>query len=297
MLLFSKSHFIKDIAVALDGGESGYSETAQQMRQRMRDYATDASGKKAWVQVSYYSTTAKSFTTLIEGITPYPSQRVIYVDGSFDLFSSGHIEFLKAVVAEETARGKSTGWFSAENTHHRIAETGIDYAPLYLVLGLHSDYAVNTEKGANYPIMNIYERTLCTLQCKVHTSPPILFPPPKKLNPHPLLNSQYINALILNAPFTPAASYLHFLPAGRIAAIYHGPHATLENPEGEGNRDPYAAAKEMGLCILMVGHGYADVNAKSIVKRILENRALYEERQRKKGVKMVREKGMVESGH
>jgi ethanolamine-phosphate cytidylyltransferase len=32
---------------------------------------------------------------------------------------------------------------------------------------VHSDEAINDYKGINYPIMNIFERGLCVLQCKV----------------------------------------------------------------------------------------------------------------------------------
>jgi ethanolamine-phosphate cytidylyltransferase len=49
--------------------------------------------------------------------------------------------------------------------------------------------------------------------------------------------------------------------------------------------DPYAAPKEMGILQKISSHAFGDVNAGTIVQRIMKSRDLYEERQRKKGVK------------
>lgn len=53
--------------------------------------------------------------------------------------------------------------------------------------------------------------------------------------------------------------------------------------------DPYTAAKDMGLYKEIGQHDFADVNAEQIVQRIMKSRALYEERQRVKGVKGIGE--------
>jgi ethanolamine-phosphate cytidylyltransferase len=53
--------------------------------------------------------------------------------------------------------------------------------------------------------------------------------------------------------------------------------------------DPYAAAREMGLYNEIGRHDYAEVNAGTIVQRILRSRDMYEERQRVKGVKGIGE--------
>lgn len=49
--------------------------------------------------------------------------------------------------------------------------------------------------------------------------------------------------------------------------------------------DPYTAPKAMGIYHQMGEHAFSDVNAGQIVQRIMRSRDLYEERQRKKGVK------------
>lgn len=49
--------------------------------------------------------------------------------------------------------------------------------------------------------------------------------------------------------------------------------------------DPYTAPKELGIYQEIGQHTFQDVNAGTIVQRILKSRELYEERQRKKGQK------------
>lgn len=69
---------------------------------------------------------------------PKPTDRVVYVDGTFDLFHAGHIEFLR--------KAKEMGDF--------------------LLVGIHDDQTVNMVKGSNFPIMNLHERALSVLACK-----------------------------------------------------------------------------------------------------------------------------------
>jgi len=106
-------------------------------------------------------------TSVFEGKKPQKNQRIVYVDGGFDLFSSGHIEFLRCVYGIEESKAHEAGWYEPEACQRRIQEAGADYAPCYIVVGMHDDHVINKVKGMNYPIMNIIERGLCVLQCKV----------------------------------------------------------------------------------------------------------------------------------
>ncbi len=67
-----------------------------------------------------------------------PGDTAVYVDGGFDLFHVGHIEFL------------------------RVAKT----LGSYLIVGIHSDEDINAHKGANFPIMTLQERVLGVLSCR-----------------------------------------------------------------------------------------------------------------------------------
>lgn len=182
MLLCTKTHFIKDLDAVLDGYEGHGSDeerknTGAEMKERIAEYASDESGKAplievwAWLPkhpgrerrrsstssqspVHHRSTEKGVFAKRVEGQQPRLGQKVIYVDGGFDLFSSGHIEFLRKVVELEESEAKKAGWDK-------------DYSAVYVVAGVHDDEVINHWKGINYPIMNIFERGLCVLQCKV----------------------------------------------------------------------------------------------------------------------------------
>jgi ethanolamine-phosphate cytidylyltransferase len=213
MLLCTKSHFIQSLDKRLSGDEGPGGELERQkegeaMLQRIKDYATDESGKAPGCDVWYWhasrpaklrrtttsnannvtsnearpgvarSQTASStagpvkeekgkFHQLVHGKGVKPGQVVVYVDGGWDLFSSGHIEFLRKVTEIEETAALERGWYTESAKTDRISKTGSDYGPVFLIAGIHDDEVINHWKGINYPIMNIFERGLCVLQCKV----------------------------------------------------------------------------------------------------------------------------------
>jgi ethanolamine-phosphate cytidylyltransferase len=210
MLLCTKSHFIPSLEKRLSGDEGPGDEaerlkTGEEMLQRIKDYATDASGREPGCDVWYWhasrpvklrrTTTSNTvgaaqrpgttrqdstasalgpvkeekgkFHDLVKGKGVKPGQAVVYVDGGWDLFSSGHIEFLRLVTQTEEANAEQRGWYTEEAKKERIEKAGEDYGPVFLIAGIHDDEVINHWKGINYPIMNIFERGLCVLQCKV----------------------------------------------------------------------------------------------------------------------------------
>lgn len=181
MLLCTKNHFIRSLPDMLAGkeGPGDVDERVlrgKDMSQRIRDYATDQSGLNPGAKVFSWSASSGAkegtdsnqsgeFQILVEGKGPQPHQRIVYVDGGFDLFSSGHIEFLKQVVKTEEGVSQSNG------SHKAIAaERGVEKS-YYIIVGVHDDAVINSWKGVNYPIMNIFERGLCVLQCRVWPHP------------------------------------------------------------------------------------------------------------------------------
>lgn len=187
MLLCTKGHFVKSVKGTLSGKEgSGNEEERAQyalyLQERLKDYATDETGLQPGSQVWVWegSNAAKleasldesgSFDKLVSGKPPRPGQRIVYVDGGFDLFSSGHIEFLRQVLAIEESDGRQRGWYDQEQREQRVKTYGEDFGPAYVVAGVHDDDVINHWKGLNYPIMNIFERGLCVLQCRVSIHP------------------------------------------------------------------------------------------------------------------------------
>lgn len=188
------------------GGEEERKQTGEAMLQRIKDYATDESGLAPGCDVWYWhaskpaklrrTTTSNSthperpgaarqestasqlgsapvkeekgkFHHLVQGKGVRPGQNIVYVDGGWDLFSSGHIEFLRLVTQTEEVAAKERGWYTEEAKQKRIEESGEDYGPVFVVAGIHDDEVINHWKGINFPIMNVFERGLCVLQCKV----------------------------------------------------------------------------------------------------------------------------------
>lgn len=195
MLLCTRTHFIKSLTRML-GGDEGLGDvaerkkTGQEMMQRIRDYATDETGLQLGPEVWSWSASksakedhvveeAGTCSRMVEGKGPKPGQRIVYVDGGFDLFSSGHIEFLRQVMKAEEAIGQKAGWYDASAKHQRVIDHGEDFSPAYIIAGVHDDEVINRWKGVNYPIMNIFERGLCVLQCRVSSFP---FPIPLRLS-------------------------------------------------------------------------------------------------------------------
>jgi ethanolamine-phosphate cytidylyltransferase len=206
MLLCTKNHFIQSLEKTLageegPGDESERKATGESMQERIKAYATDSTGLAPGSDVWYWhaSRPAKvrrttqshrpsvsgrqessadhhqhpvkeekgTFARLVEGKGVKPGQSVVYVDGGWDLFSFGHIEFLRLVTQTEEDAAKERGWYTEEAKQERIERAGEDYGPVFVVAGIHDDDVINHWKGINYPIMNIFERGLCVLQCKV----------------------------------------------------------------------------------------------------------------------------------
>lgn len=292
MLLCTKDHHIRNLNEAIAGregrgGEEERKKRGAEMLKRIKEYAAAPNGKDEWVAVYDFIpkhrplerrmstakegedlTRAKShdhgkgiFDPMVPGLYPREGQRVAYVDGAFDLFSSGHIAFLELVTNLERKLGEQRGWFTDAARNKRIADAGFDYSPAYVVAGIHSDEVVNHWKGINYPIMNIFERGLCVTQC------------------------EYIHSIVFNAPFIPNKSFLSTLPCRLPDVVYHGPTSSM----GASLADPYADAKGLGMFVETEKHRFQDVDAEQIVRRILNKRTQYEERQRKKGSKAAGE--------
>jgi ethanolamine-phosphate cytidylyltransferase len=256
MLLCTRSHFIKSLTDELAGKSDGEPDEERikrgyEMLQRIKDYATDETGLQPGSQVWTWKSSkaakigseipdAGIFSKLVDGNGPKPGQRVVYVDGGFDLFSSGQIEFLRRV--NEAEKGEA-----------------------YVIAGIHDDEVINYWKGLNYPIMSIFERGLCVLQCR------------------------YVHAVVFGAPFAPTNPYLSTIPLGEISAVYHGPTAFMPL-----DYDPYEDAKSMGIFREVGKHPFSEVNAGEIVTRIMRGRAEFEERQRRKGQKAVGEQAARE---
>lgn len=101
------------------------------------------------VRESKFLTTSRMLRSFAAGCnTPPPGAKVVYVDGGWDMFHAGHVDFLR-----------------------RAAQLGD-----FLLVGVHNDVIVNRHRGQNYPILNLNERTLSVLSCR-HVGDVVIDPP------------------------------------------------------------------------------------------------------------------------
>lgn len=204
---------------------------------RFKSYATDETGLNPHSGVYVNISDDKELETIVEPSEDVKKayEKIVYIDGGFDLFHPGHIEVLRL-------------------TKEYANEIGA-----MVMVGLHDDKTVNENKELNYPIMTLFERSLCVLQCK------------------------YVDGIILGAPYIPTNQFLNKLP-GTVQVVFHGPTPIEDNIYSQ----VQTTFKEIGP------HKYDNINTKFIVNRVLSNVEAYEERQRKKGWKAQNEKRLEE---
>jgi len=134
MLLCTKTHHIREeMGVVLMANS--------EMKAMMTNYASDQFGVLGNGPAVLEYRSAGDCAVLVPGVFPSRARSVVYVDGGFDLFTPGHVEFLR-LVREAAPEGS------------------------YIVVGVHADKVINHWKGLNYPIMNQFERSMCVLQCR-----------------------------------------------------------------------------------------------------------------------------------
>lgn len=280
MLACTKDHFISSLQDCIEGREEGIEgerkESGQAMQKRLQEYAAAPNGIDSFVEVYSFDADPLAsvqgdgarmndkFSRIAAGVPPRPGQRIVYVDGGFDLFSPGHIAFLEQVSKLEADLGRERGWYEDRAREQRVRNTGSDYQPAYVIAGVHDDKTINQQRGVNYPIMNIFERGLCVVQCT------------------------YVHGVVFGAPIVPSKDYLQSLSLAfdrAPDALYHGRTTFMPTP----GIDVYSDAKALGIFHETPVHDFQDVNAAQIVQRILDRREEYEARQRKKGVKAIGE--------
>ncbi|KAI8991230.1 hypothetical protein BDF20DRAFT_997153 [Mycotypha africana] len=182
--------------------------------------------------VSQFLPTSRRIVQFSSGREPKPTDKIVYVDGTFDLFHVGHIEFLK--------RAKALGDF--------------------LIVGVHDDQTVNAIKGSNYPLMNLHERALSVLACR------------------------YVDEVIIGAPYSVTDEILN--GEYKVAVVAHGNTHLDTDMDG---KDPYALPKEYGI-YTEIDTPNSTITTEGIIDRIIENRKIYEERQRRKNKKAIVER-------
>eukprot|EP00967_Tisochrysis_lutea_P088469 scaffold125548_cov33-Tisochrysis_lutea.AAC.2 len=104
---------------------------------------------EVFIRESKFLTTSQMMRLFAQYCTPpRDDARIVYVDGGWDMFHAGHVDFLR-----------------------NASKLGD-----YLLVGVHSDAVVNRHRGQNFPILNQQERVLSVLACR-YTSDIVIDPP------------------------------------------------------------------------------------------------------------------------
>jgi len=180
--------------------------------------------------VSQFLPTSRKIVQFSEGKEPKPTDKIVYIDGAFDLFHVGHV----GILSEAKKLGD------------------------YLLVGVLPDKVVNEKKGGGWPVMNLHERVLSVLSCR------------------------YVDEVIIGAPWLITEE---FIKSQRINVVVHG---TVNDPAYiDHTSDVFEVPRRLG--ILVTVKSPRSITTSEIVQRIIKNRQLYEERNRKKELKELGE--------
>ncbi|CAG5093527.1 Similar to PCYT2: Ethanolamine-phosphate cytidylyltransferase (Homo sapiens) [Cotesia congregata] len=215
MLLMTRQHFKQ--------GDSEYSVD----REPSESMGQDRSARSPWTGCSQFLPTTQKIIQFSDGKSPQPGDKIVYVAGAFDLFHVGHLDFLEVAKREGD----------------------------YLIVGLHTDPAVNRYKCGNHPIMNLHERVLSVLACK------------------------YVNEVVIGAPYEVTKDLMeHF----NVSIVCHGQTPIMPC---EGGTDPYIEPKRQNKFKLL--NSKNDMTTEKIIERIILHRLEFEDRNLKKEKKEI----------
>eukprot|EP00735_Rhodelphis_limneticus_P009263 TRINITY_DN2644_c0_g1::TRINITY_DN2644_c0_g1_i2::g.26020::m.26020 TRINITY_DN2644_c0_g1::TRINITY_DN2644_c0_g1_i2::g.26020 ORF type:complete len:405 (+),score=110.80,sp/Q9ZVI9/PECT1_ARATH/56.45/7e-147,CTP_transf_2/PF01467.21/7.6e-14,CTP_transf_2/PF01467.21/3.9e-12,CTP_transf_2/PF01467.21/5.5e+03,FAD_syn/PF06574.7/1.9,FAD_syn/PF06574.7/1.7e+02,FAD_syn/PF06574.7/73 TRINITY_DN2644_c0_g1_i2:39-1217(+) len=191
-----------------------------------RDHHVQEDGSNGeFTRETQFLPTSRRIMQFSSGRKPNDNDRIVYVDGAWDLFHPGHVESLQ--------QARALGDF--------------------LIVGVHTDQAVNQHRGHNFPIMNLHERTLSVLSCK------------------------YVDEVIIGAPWKVTTDLIRTM---NISMVVHGTTSDPSMKPFTGEDDPYQVPKETG--IFKEIKSTSNLTASEIIQRIIKNRDAYEKRNESK---------------
>lgn len=140
----------------------------------------------------------------------------------------------------------------------------------FVLVGVHEDAAVCGRRGAHHPILNVQERSLGVMACK------------------------HVDEVIIGAPDVITKDLITTFNVSVVVA-----EREEADMEGEGGKaDPNAAAREMGIFreVKVDDTPAAKLSTAAIIRRIAENRKMFEVRNAKKGASEAKYYDLKSSG-
>ncbi|KAF7272413.1 hypothetical protein GWI33_014800 [Rhynchophorus ferrugineus] len=180
------------------------------------------SERSPWTGFNQFLPTALKIWNFSDGIPPKKGDKIVYVDGAFDLLHAGHVDFLEKV--------------------HQQAD--------YVLVGLHSDEVIKKYKGTQYPVMNLFERTMNVLACK------------------------YVSDVIIDAPYKVTQQLMDEF---KIDLVIHGQTPIMKMKDEE---DPYKVPIALGK-FKSINSGNS-TTTEEIIQRVIKNYQEFKNRNQKK---------------
>ncbi|KAJ1500437.1 Ethanolamine-phosphate cytidylyltransferase [Coelomomyces lativittatus] len=136
----------------------------------------------------------------------------------------------------------------------------------FLLVGIYDDLTVNQLCGSQYPLMHLHERVLSVLSCR------------------------YVDEVVIGAPYRVTKELLEKVYKVHVVAICEKEEE--KKPLSPAFMDPYQLPDALNLSVRLKPQRFSGFTTSDIVWRIIEQRKLYEERQRRK---MQKEEQLIHS--
>jgi len=208
-------------------------------------------------QHSKFLTTSRLLRLFSAGVkNPTKDDKIVYMDGAWDMFHPGHVAILKA------AKAVSFSFFMLLCVPSRCSLTPLldccctSQRADYLIVGVHGDAVVNHHRGMNLPLMNLHERVLSVLGCR------------------------HVDDVVIDAPYIVTSEVIASL---NISEIIHGDRSdwfSLSDSYQMERKKRYAVPEEMG--ILKIIRSPSDFKFSHIVGRIQKNQKAFQAKFTKK---------------
>ena len=148
MLLMTKEHFTEQESLKNDSGA-------------IKEFQSQA--QSPHTRLTQFIPSSRQIVQFAEGREPKPDDKIVYVDGAFDLFRTR----LSLSLSLALSIGSVCSHIDRADVGHIGLLEKAKALGDYLIVGVHTDQEVNRIKGSNLPIMNLLERVLGVLSCRV----------------------------------------------------------------------------------------------------------------------------------
>ncbi len=243
MLLMTRSHHDRS---------SSFDETSDIVQTPTPDKKLASNSIEVFTRKSNFLTTSRVVRLFGAGVkSPKKTDKVVYIDGSWDMFHAGHVSIL------EKARAFGD----------------------YIIVGIYNDEVVNSNLGINLPILSLHERVLSVLGCKFVDD--VLIDAPYTVTKE-MIDS--LNIAVVVKGLSDNSTHASHNDLASLDSSGNS-NSNINNNNNNNNTSPgdaYALPRKMG--ILQEINSGSTLNVLDIIKRVHGQRDRYTEKYARKKV-------------